>query len=195
MLFKEIHLQGIKAGKVKLAFRKWQKPSVKVGTRIHTSIGLLEIDSIDAIIESDITETDAINAGFNSKEHLLKSFPQNSNGMIYKIEVSYHSEDPRISLREHTDLSEQELLDIIKKLQKLDKYSKKGQWTKQILLAIKDNPNLHAIGIANLTGFEKEWLKMNIRKLKNLGLTISHTVGYELSPKGKVITEKLEKEL
>lgn len=39
MLFKAVHLEGIKAGKITLAFRKWQKPSVKVGTLLHTAIG------------------------------------------------------------------------------------------------------------------------------------------------------------
>jgi hypothetical protein len=38
---------------------------------------------------------------------------------------------------------------------------------------------------AKKTGFEKAWLKINIRKLKNLGLTISHNPGYTLSPRGK----------
>ncbi|MBK9149659.1 MAG: ASCH domain-containing protein [Saprospiraceae bacterium] len=191
MLFKEVHLHGIKSGAITLAFRKWQKPSIKVGIRMHTSIGLIEIKSIEVIAESDINKADAINAGFASKEQLLKSFPKNSNGVIYRINISYYSEDPRISLREHTNLSEQEINDIIKKLKSLDKHSKKGDWTRQILLTINDHPNMHAIGIAKLTGFEKEWLKLNIRKLKNLGLTISHTVGYEISPKGKVVLEKL----
>jgi hypothetical protein len=194
MLFKKTHLNGIKKGAITLAFRKWQKPAVKAGTLIHTAIGLVAIKSITPILESDITEVDAINAGFGSKENLLQSFPQNSNGIIYRMEVCYHSEDPRINLREQTSLSEQEFSDLLKKLQSLDKHSKKGDWTRQVLLAIKDNPNLHAIGIASLTGFEKEWLKLNIRKLKNLGLSISHTVGYELSPKGKVMIQKLEQE-
>ncbi|GAA4173979.1 hypothetical protein GCM10022218_17670 [Sphingobacterium ginsenosidimutans] len=42
--------------------------------------------------------------------------------------------------------------------------------------------------------FEKEWLKLNIRKLKNLGLTISHTVGYEISPLGERFIQLLEAE-
>ncbi len=29
MLIKQVHLEGIKAGTVKLAFRRWTKPSVK----------------------------------------------------------------------------------------------------------------------------------------------------------------------
>lgn len=42
-----------------------------------------------------------------------------------------------------------------------------------------------------MTGFEKEWLKLNIRKLKNLGLTISHNGGYELPLLGSEYLTKL----
>lgn len=191
MLFKEIHLSGIKSGKIALAFRKWQKASVKSGSLLHTSIGLVEIRKVETVNENDITNKDALNAGFTDKEQLLKSFTHNSTGAIFKISVSYHSADPRIKLREQTELSEPQFTDLKKKLEQLDNHSKQGYWTEKILLTIKDNPNLHAIGIAKLTGFEKEWLKLNIRKLKNLGLTISHNVGYELSPLGKIFVEKL----
>jgi hypothetical protein len=191
MLFKEVHLQGIKSGKITLAFRKWQKASVKIGSLLHTSIGLVEIHNIEAINENDITDKDASKAGFTDKKQLLKSFTHNSTGTIFKISVSYHSADPRIQLREQTELSERQFIDLKKKLERLDNHSKQGHWTRNILLTIKDNPNLHAIGIAKLTGFEKEWLKLNIRKLKNLGLTISHHVGYEISPLGKRFVEKL----
>lgn len=191
MLFKEIHLNGIKSGKITLAFRKWQKVSVKIGSLLHTAVGLVEIRKIETVSENDITDKDALNAGFADKKQLLKSFIHNSTGTIFKISVGYHSADPRIKLREQTELPEQQFTDLKKKLERLDNYSKQGHWTNKVLLTIKDHPNLHAIGIAKLTGFEKEWLKLNIRKLKNLGLTISHNVGYELSPLGKSFVEKL----
>ncbi|WP_051959841.1 ASCH domain-containing protein [Sphingobacterium sp. ML3W] len=190
MLFKKVHLQGIKSGKITFAFRKWQKSSVKCGSLLHTSVGLVEIGKIETISENDITEQDAIQAGFTDKQQLLKSFTPNSKGTIFKISVSYHSADPRIKLREKMQLSEQGFTVLKKKLERLDNYSKQGYWTNKVLLTIKDNPNLHAIGIAKLTGFEKEWLKLNIRKLKNLGLTISHNVGYELSPLGNEYLRK-----
>lgn len=195
MLFKLNHLQGIKSGEITLAFRKWQKPCVRIGTQINTAIGLIEIRDIQSIDEKDITNDDATNAGYSNKEQLLKSLSAKTNGVIFKITVAFYSEDPRIKLREQTVISEQELDAIIKKLNSLDRYSKNGEWTIKVLKTIQENPNLHAIGIANLTGFEKEWLKLNIRKLKNLGLTISHTVGYELSPKGNVLLNKLIKQI
>ncbi|WP_439489954.1 ASCH domain-containing protein [Algoriphagus sp.] len=194
MLFKEIHLSGIKSGKITLAFRKWQKSSIKIGSLLHTAFGLVEIRKIETVNENDITDKDALNAGFADNNQLLKSFPHNSTGTIFKISLSYHSADPRIKLREQTQLSELQFTELKKKLERLDNQSKQGHWTKKVLLTIKDNPNLHAIGIAKLTGFEKEWLKLNIRKLKNLGLTISHTVGYELSPLGKTFVLRLKDE-
>jgi hypothetical protein len=190
MLFKEVHLQGIKSGKITLAFRNWQKVTVNSGSLLHTSIGLVKIHSIEGINENDVTDKDALNAGFTDKEQLLKSLRGNTNGTLFKIMVSYHSVDPRIQLREQSELSKQQVEDLTKKLERLDQFSKQGSWTKSVLCAIKENPKLHAIGIADLTGFEKEWLKLNIRKLKNLGLTISHQVGYEISPLGKEYLKK-----
>lgn len=192
MLFKEVHLQGIKSGKITLAFRNWQKASVKTGSLLHTSIGLVKIHNIETVNENDITDEDALNAGFIDKKDLQKSFKNNSIGILFKIKVSYHSTDPRIKLREQSELSEQQFTDLTKKLERMDQFSKHGSWTKSVLCTIKENPKLHAIGIANLTGFEKEWLKLNIRKLKNLGLTISHLVGYELSPLGNEYLKKIE---
>ena len=64
MLFKEVHVNGIKSGKITLAFRKWQKAAVKSGSLLHTSVGLVEIRKIEPINEDDITDKDAVNAGF-----------------------------------------------------------------------------------------------------------------------------------
>jgi len=191
MLIKEIHLSGIRSGKITLVFRKWQKAAVKSGSLLHTSIGLVAIGALETVNEEDITGKDAVNAGFADKKQLLASFPPGNTGTIFKIPVSYHSADPRIKLRTQTELSEQQFAGLKGKLERLDQFSKKGDWTKPVLYAIKENPGLHATGIAGLTGFEKEWLKPNIRKLKNLGLTISHEVGYELSPLGKIFVEKI----
>ena len=33
--------------------------------------------------------------------------------------------------------------------------------------------------------------KTDVRKLKKLGLTISHDVGYELSPRGRAVLQRL----
>lgn len=192
MLIKSVHLQGIKSGTIKLAFRRWEKPAVKEGTLLKTFIGLVKVVSISTVKESQISKKDIKDAGFENKEQLLKSLRQNESSNIYKIELRYHAEDPRIELRENTALTESAYAELKDKLVvRLDNYSKQGLWTKKVLLAIKENPKLRAVDLAKLTGFEKQWLKLNIRKLKNLGLTISHEVGYELSPLGTAFVKRL----
>ncbi len=57
---------------------------------------------------------------------------------------------------------------------------------------LEKHPHLPAARLAEKTGLEKDWLKQNVRKLKNLGLTVSHHPGYTLSPRGRALLEKLQ---
>lgn len=192
MLFKEVHLKGIRSGDIHLAFRRWTKCAVKKGSLQKTSVGLLEITDVAVVPENKITVKDARDAGFETVAALFDSLRANE-GDIYKIRVKYYSADPRIELRETNVLSEKDFKVLKTKLEKLDQYSKQGNWTLEILTLIKQNPGRRAVELASLIRFEKEWLKLNVRKLKNLGLTISHEVGYEISPLGKLFLDRLRK--
>jgi hypothetical protein len=193
MLFKEIHLRGIRDGTIHLAFRRWKKPSILVGTLLHTSIGLVEIQHIEIVDEGDITTEDVKKAGYDNKSQLMQSFRNTVGGNIYRIAVRYHSPDPRIELGEKIDLTDQEYDKILMKLSRLDANSKFGKWTNAVLNVIRNNPKKRAIELANMTGFPKEWLKINIRKLKNLGLTISFDEGYGLSLLGMEVLHRIDK--
>lgn len=192
MLFKEKHLQGIRSGEISLAFRKWKKTAVKTGSLIKTSIGLVEIKAVSEIDASEIKIGDAINAGFASLDELLQLLNKTEQGIIYKIYIDYFDKDPRIALRENINPENVELKEITSKLERFDRYSKQGNWTLEVLKLIHQNPTLRAAVLAQRTRWEKEWLKLNIRKLKNIGLTISHEVGYSISPLGEKYLEWLE---
>ena len=192
MLFKQSHLNGIKSGKISLAFRKWKKPTVKKGSLVKTSVGQIEITSVDEIKLNQISDKDAAKAGYD-KQDLIELLDSIADGTIYKIGVRYHSVDPRIKLRSQKGLTEEEFKAVKEKLERLDAYSKQGPWTINVLKVIRDHPELRAADLAIKTGKEKDWLKPNIRKLKNLGLTISHDVGYSLSPLGEVLLKRLTK--
>ena len=194
MLFKEKQLKAIKEGTVSLAFRCWTKPAVKKGSLLHTSVGVLTILDIKEVKAAAISPKDVQLAGFESKEALLQSLRQNDNGNIYRIRLAFHSEDPRIELRSQTKISTGELQALHEKLQRLDAFSKEGAWTIKVLKLIKKHPRMRAIELAEKTGFEKDWLKINIRKLKNLGLTISHETGYEIAPLGNYLLAHPPKE-
>ena len=127
-----------------------------------------------------------------NREELNNELSFKSDGQLYKISFKLEQEDPRIKLREETNLSEEERNKLVKKLHSFDTKGKIQNWTLRILEIIDEKPLKPSIYYANKLGYEQMWFKASVRKLKNLGLTISHEVGYELSPRGKTLFDSLK---
>jgi len=191
MLLTRDVLEKIKKGEIELAFRRWMLPRVKTGSLINTAVGQIEISQVSQVKLTDIKKEDIKLAGYSSMEELQKSFYHQGKGDVYRIELNFSGPDPRIELRNKANLSDQELQDICLKLARYDKFSKVGPWTSEVLNLIAENPHHKAADLARASGFEKEWLKVNIRKLKNIGLTISFNSGYEVSPRGRIVLQYL----
>lgn len=188
MLFKQKHLEGIKAGKISLAFRKWKKLSVKKGDLIKTEVGIIKIGNVTKINPKEIIEIEAFKAGFASAQALISLLEGQKDGGIYRIEVSCE-QDEEVALDEEMEadiaaIDPEELAEVTLEIQDLDKVSKVGKWTKKTLQAIQQNPNLKSADLAVILKKEKEWLKLNVRKLKALGLTESHEPGYSITALG-----------
>ena len=49
MMIRPAELAAIKAGTIDLAFRRWARPRVVVGTRLRTSVGLVEVTSVEQV--------------------------------------------------------------------------------------------------------------------------------------------------
>ena len=67
---------------------------------------------------------------------------------------------------------------------RLDASSSSGPWTRTKLEPSPPTPSPRRRPSATSLGRERAPFKLDVRKLKNLGLTISLTKGYELSPRG-----------
>lgn len=183
-------LNAIKSGEVTLQFRKWKKPTVKTGGSLRTHIGMLAIDDVSIIDRSAITARDAKSAGYESLDELLADLDARE-GTLYRITVRPGGVDPRIKLRESSALTDTEFDTIRAKLERMDRASPGGPWTLKVLQVIDRHPHTRAVELAAKVGSTRAIFKPNVRKLKALGLTISHDPGYELSPRGKAVLAKL----
>lgn len=191
MLFKKKFLTLIENGKIHTAFRKWKRPSVSESGTLLTPVGQLRIKSLSKIGYDQISDTEIIQAGYKNRKELDKELAFKDSGDIYKIHFELETADPRIELRENTAISDDEMTKIIEKLKRLDSNGKTKKWTLKVLKIVDDEPGKHAIDYSKKLGYEKEWFKLNIRKLKNLGLTISIKDGYEMSPRGKKVLDEI----
>ena len=184
MLFRQKFLDGIRDGTITLAFRRWRRPSVRAGGTLLTPVGQLGIMSVDEVAITRIAEADARLAGYESRDELVAELRSRDEGTIYRIELGPLRPDPRVALRQEATLADRERDEIDKRLQRLDDRAADGPWTARTLDLIRTHPGVRAGDLCRLLGQEKMPFKVNVRKLKTLGLTESLEVGYRLSPRG-----------
>jgi hypothetical protein len=182
MLFNLSALDGIAAGEIDLAFRRWKRPTVKAGGTLRTRAGVLAIEAVEPTSVRAVTAGDARRAGFPSRAELLMSL--RPEGRLYRIEFRRIGDDPRVALRESTEITEPERARLDARLDRMDQ-ARGEPWTRRVLELIAERPETLAADLAASLGREKVPFKRDVRKLKELGLTESLPVGYRLSPRGR----------
>ena len=191
MLLRTAVLERIVRGEITLVFRRWRRPTVRAGGTLRTAVGMLRILDVAIVDDADVSAADAAAAGYASRASLLADLPAREGRSLYRVQVAFGGANPRIALREQDALSDAEVEGLLRRLRRLDDRAAEGRWTLRVLAAIEEQPGVVSTRLAERLGCERVWLKPHVRKLKNLGLTVSLKVGYELSPRGRVVLEHL----
>jgi hypothetical protein len=176
-------LDAIARGEVTVAFRRWKRPTVKLGGTLTTRVGVLSIDALDAIEPDDITASDARAAGHDSPAAVAAAIGDRT-GQLYRVRFHVAGPDPRLALRERAVLTDDDVTALTERLGRLDARPS-GPWTRRFLELIAERPGVRAGDLADSVGLERLSFKTDVRKLKALGLTESLEVGYRLSPRGR----------
>ena len=173
MLFKVRFYQRIVDGSITRTFRRWKRLQVVPGNRYRQPFGEVEVVSAEEVEERSITEHDAKLAGYESRDELLAELTKYREGKLYRINFRFAGADRRIALRQKDDLSEADIDALMKRLTRLDKASSHGPWTRQALELIDRNPAVVSTVLAAKMGLDRPVFKIDIRKLKESGLTES----------------------
>jgi hypothetical protein len=187
VLIRPTELAAIRRGEVDLAFRRWDRPRLRVGTRMRTGIGLVEVTSVDEVAIEDITDLEAVRAGAADRTTLLALLANRPERPIYRVGLRFAGADPRVALRADDALSPDDRAGLRQRLDRLDAASRHGAWTAQTLAIIARRPAVRAPDLAAELGLDTVVFKRDVRKLKELGLTESLAVGYRLSPRGAAL--------
>lgn len=187
-MIRPAELEAIRDGEIDLAFRRWDRARVKVGTRLRTGVGLLEVTSVDAVPLSALRADDARRCGAASLAALKEALTVRSSGQVFRVGLRYAGPDPREILREAVPTAE-ELTEIRAGLDRLDAASPIGPWTRATLRIIDANPEVRAPELAAQLGRPTPEFKRDVRKLKERGLTESLAIGYRLSPRGEAVID------
>lgn len=184
-------LEAIAEGRVDLAFRRWERPMCRAGGSQRTQIGVIGFETVEIVPREAVTDDAAQRAGFDSAAELLGFLDRRSAGEIYRVRLRLVGPDPRIELREALP-DDAQLADLHRRLERLDRASGHGPWTRQVLEIIDRQPERRAGDLAAELGRERLPFKVDVRKLKELGLTESLPIGYRLSPRGRALLRRLQ---
>ncbi|QBR94272.1 hypothetical protein EXE57_01730 [Nocardioides euryhalodurans] len=187
-MIRPAELSAIKRGEIDLAFRRWDRPRVKVGSRLRTAVGLLEVTSVEQVALSSLRAEDAHRAGAASLAGLKEALAHRTDRPVFRVGLQYAGADPREALRESVP-TPAEIESILASLDRLDHASPHGPWTRATLEVIDRSPEVRAPDLAAELGRDTPDFKRDVRKLKEKGLTESLAIGYRLSPRGEAVLD------
>ncbi|MDX2011341.1 MAG: hypothetical protein SFW67_14165 [Myxococcaceae bacterium] len=189
LLFQKRFHAGLVDGTVTRTFRLWDKPRVKPGGRYRVHpIGVVEVEALARRTLGELTDRDARAGGFTSRAELLAYMapvakaPLTDATPVFDVTLKHGGDGDRVSLALEDQLTPADVDTITKKLARLDG---DAPWTRKVLGLIGRRPRVAASKLAASLGRETAPFKVDVRKLKKLGLTQSFEVGYEISPRGR----------
>lgn len=191
VLFEARFRDGVQDGSVTVTFRRWKRCQAIVGNRYRTAVGMIEVESVAVVDATKTTNADARRSGYPSAAAVIADLRGPDDLPIYR--VTFHAvpgPDPRDELAGSAALTGADVEGLDRRLARLDAASSSGPWTMATLAVIAEHPARRAGDLADIVGRERAPFKLDVRKLKNLGLTLSLEVGYRLSPRGQAYVER-----
>ena len=195
LLFTKRFHAGLLSGAITLTFRRWQRPHVRPGGRYRCHpIGVLEVDTVEQIAVARIRAADAVRAGFATRAELLAFLaelgPLDASTRVWRVALHHGGDGDRVEIALDDQLGREDIDEITRRLARLDA---RGPWTRKTLALIGRHPRVAASKLAARLGRETAELKVDVRKLKRLGLTQSFEVGYEISPRGRAYLRRVDR--
>jgi hypothetical protein len=187
VLFAKWSWEGLADGSITTTFRRWKRPQAVAGRTYRTPGGRIDVTAVDVVDAGTITDADARASGYPSADALRADLRGDEAAPVYRIRFHLAQDpDPRALLQQDDDLDVEARAELDRRLDRLDRASRHGPWTRSFLQLIADHPEVRAGDLFQLAGRDElQDFKLDVRKLKALGLTISFPKGYRLSPRGE----------
>jgi hypothetical protein len=191
VLFEQRFWAGIADGSITTTFRRWRRPQVVAGRPYRTGGGIVVVDSVEHVPVTAIDDPDARRAGYVDAAALVADVRGDEALPVTRVRFHRSQEpDPRAVLAASADLDEGAVAEIGTRLARLDRASTHGPWTARTLALVATRPGVRAGDLAAEVGLDTAVFKLDVRKLKALGLTLSLPVGYRLSPRGQAFVDR-----
>ena len=147
--------EPIARGEVTVLFRRWRRCQVVAGRTYRTAAGRLEVTSVKEVDPDRITKADARRNGEADADAVRAGLRGDPAHPTYRIGVrAAEGPDPRSLLAHDDDLSDDDVAEVDRRLDRLDRASSHGAWTAETLALIEASPATLAADLAASVGHE-----------------------------------------
>ena len=191
--FRREDRERVAAGEITVTFRLWKTAKVKAGKTCRTGIGTLQIEDVQVMPAGMVSKRDVPRSGYSDIRAIWELAGEHTNTIVgpdtllYRVQFRFLGDVAPSS----TPTAIADLDAVAKRLARMDALSSRGAWTIEVLRLIEHNPRVPARILAKEMAWETLDFKPRVRRLKTLGLTISHEIGYELSALGRAYLASL----
>ena len=179
-----------------MTFRAWDEARVVVGNRYRLGPDdVVVVTRLRRVALGKVTAADARRAGFEDRDELLAMVRRVAKKQLNARSTSTGSISVTSSRRIPARLAEPTpppppWTRSSSAWNASTPAAGAGPWTLATLRLIEAHPEVVASKLALRMERETRAFKADVRKLKELGLTVSHDVGYSLSPRGRAVLRR-----
>lgn len=187
LMFRREDRERVARGEITVTFRLWKSAHVKSGKTYESGFGRIEVEDVRVIPAAMISEDDVGPSGCDDVAAIRELAGEHTkvrvapDTLLYRVQFRFLGQGAMpVGPPAAIDMDR-----VAERLERMDRTSTRGPWALAALRIIERKPRVAARLLAAELGYETLDFKANVRKLKALGLTISHEVGYELSDGGR----------
>jgi hypothetical protein len=190
MLFADKELDGVRSGRITVAFRQWSEPKVDPGEVYEApELGLIKVLDVSPVRLRKVSASDARAAGADTLFDFFEIFRTRNpdcnldNAQVYRVRFQYVG-GPRKTPKPPTMGL---IMAVSKRLEEIDRRARTGAWTLGYLEVLGSRIGISSHELIHELDETPNRLKKRLAKLRQHNLITRSAEGYALTTLGGLV--------
>jgi hypothetical protein len=190
MLFAEKELEGVRTGRITVAFRKWDEPQVDSGQVYEDpELGIIKVLDVSSVRLRRVSASDARAAGADTLFDFFERFRNHNpdcnldDAQVFRVRFQYVGGMPKTPKPPTMGL----VMAVSKRLEDIDRRARTGGWTMAYLEVLGSRVGISSNELIHELDETPNRLKKRLAKLRQQNLVTRSTEGYALTTLGGLV--------
>ena len=190
MLFAEKELEGVRNGRITVAFRQWNEPQVDPGQVYEDpELGIIKVLDVSSVRLRRVSASDARAAGADTLFDFFERFRNHNpdcnldDAQVFRVRFQYVGGPQKTPKPPTMGL----VMAVSKRLEEIDRRARTGGWTLSYLEVLGSRVGIGSNELIRELDETPNRLKKRLAKLRQQNLVTRSTEGYALTTLGGLV--------